>query len=132
MPLVQVREKLIKEGKKVGKALLFFGARYRSSYQRLLSRIEGFEKSGAITNYFLAFSRDPEKLHVQDIMKKNAEKIWDIWQDPRTCVFFSGPDKGIPDQLQEIMVDITIHEGWMAMEEAMAYNSRHEWHIEGL
>lgn len=132
MPLIQVRDKLIKEGKKLGKALLFFGARYRSSYQRLLSRMDGFLKDGAVTECFYAFSRDPEKLHIQDVMKKNAEKIWDIWQDPRTCVFFSGPDKGIPEQLKDIMVDITIHEGWMAMEEAMAYNSRHEWHIEGL
>lgn len=132
LPLVQLREKFMKEGKKLGKAILFFGARYRGSYQRLLSRIDGYQKNGAITESFLAFSRDPEKLHIQDVMKKNSEKIWDIWQDPRTCVFFSGPDKGIPDQLKDIFVDITIHEGWMAMEEAMAYNSRHEWHIEGL
>ncbi|OHT10208.1 Iron only hydrogenase large subunit, C-terminal domain containing protein [Tritrichomonas foetus] len=132
IPLIVHRQQLLSEGKKIGPAFLVFGSKYRGSFAGLIMKIEGFKKDGLINETFYAHSRDDNKMHIQDILKKYPSKFWELWQEPKTCVFYCGPERGIPDELKDILLEITIAEGWLSREEAMAYNSRHDWHIEGI
>jgi sulfite reductase alpha subunit-like flavoprotein len=128
--LAMIRQRARTEGK-LGPAYLFFGARNAGAFARVLGAMEGFIESKKLSNMFTAFSRDGGKpKHVQDLMKEKADILWDLWQDPKTQFFYCGPRRGIPDELKEFMLQMTITEGWLSREEAMAFNSRHEWLIE--
>jgi len=83
-----------------------------------------------LTEMFHAVSRGGNRLHVQDMMKQNTTKLWDLWQDHRTVFYYCGPKRGVPEDLKEIMLKMTISEGWLSREEAMAFSGRHEWMVE--
>lgn len=115
--------------KPLGPAYLFFGAKYQAAYPLLLKKLHNFKNTKVIDELFLAFSRDGSKKYVQDLMKENSAKLWELWANPKTQFFYCGPPRDIPKQLKDIMLNITMSEGWLSIEEAMAYNSRHEWHL---
>jgi sulfite reductase alpha subunit-like flavoprotein len=116
---------------KCGPALVFFQARNRSAYPLLMKKMDGFERDKLVDGCYRAFSRDPPKpVHVQELLREHAAEVWNIWQDHRAQLYFAGPARGIIDDIREILVDIIVNEGWMAREEAMAINSRHEVHVE--
>ena len=117
--------------KKLGPAYLFFGAKYEGSYPLLLKKLRNFRETNVVQELFVCFSQDSNKKHVQDLIKENASKVWELWQDHRTKFYYCGPHRGIPDELKRIMVDITMNEGWLSSEEAMAVNNRHDWVFEG-
>jgi sulfite reductase alpha subunit-like flavoprotein len=127
LALLQRRQSLYP---KIGPALLFAGVRFQSSFPLLFRKIAQFSQDGVLTAAFQAVSREPPKTHVQDLFKANTEKIWELWQDHRTYFYFCGPKRGCVDELKEIMLSMTITEGWLSSEEAMAFNIRHEWCIE--
>lgn len=117
--------------KKLGPAYLFFGARYQGSYPLLMKKLRNFHDTKVIDELFTAFSRDgPNKVYIQDVMKQQSAKLWELWQDSRTQFYYCGPKRSIVEDLKELMLQVTIHEGWLSREEAMAYNSRHEWTVE--
>ena len=131
--LIQYRMALLEKKKKnIGPTYLFFGSKYRSAYPLLMRKLDNFVKIGVIQKLFTAYSRDgPKKVYIQDVLKQKANEVWELWQDHRTQVFFCGPKISVPDEIQQILLDITISEGYLSMEEAMAFNSRHDFHIEG-
>jgi sulfite reductase alpha subunit-like flavoprotein len=116
---------------KLGPAYLFFAARYRGAYPLLLRKLDKFLETGVIQGLFTAFSGDgPKKLHMQDLLKQSSSQLWELWQDSRTQLFYCGPQRGLPDDIREILVQITINEGFLAMEEAMAVSGRHVMNFE--
>jgi sulfite reductase alpha subunit-like flavoprotein len=126
LPLVRTR---LGEGKKMGPCLLFLGTRLTGSFPLVVSWLKQLEHDKVISRFFHAVSREGPKSHIQDLMKANGTQLWDLWQDPKTQVFYCGPERGIPDDLKEIMLELTITEGWLSREEAMAFSGRHEWMI---
>jgi sulfite reductase (NADPH) flavoprotein alpha-component len=117
--------------KPLGPCYVFFGAKYQRAYPLLLKKMANFYESKVITKIWTAFSRDGDKReHVQDVMTKASSDLWDLWQDSRTQFYYCGPKRGVAESLKTLMLKITINEGYLSMEEAMAYNSRHEWVVE--
>jgi sulfite reductase (NADPH) flavoprotein alpha-component len=128
MGLIQHRQSV--QGK-VGPALVFFASRYRSSYPLLMQKLARFKETGVVQDVFCGFSREAtKKMHIQDLLKENSEKVWELWQDSRTELFFCGPARGLPDDIKDVLVKITINEGWLSMEEAMAVSARHTMNFE--
>jgi sulfite reductase alpha subunit-like flavoprotein len=128
LPLLSVR---VSSTAKLGPCFLILSTRFMGSFPYLVKYIQSLADSKVITHFVQIASRDgPRPMHVQQYMKANSEKLWEYWEDYRTGFYYCGPKKDIPEQLEQIMLDITIHEGWLSMEEAMAVNKRHPWYIE--
>ena len=115
---------------KIGDAILFYGCRYESSNKGLIYKFNKYKQQGVIKNFFIAYSQEFSKKHIQDLFKENAEIIWDLWQDVNTKLYYCGHQKKIKDELEDILVTITCQQGWLSIEEGMAVNHRHEFFIE--
>jgi sulfite reductase (NADPH) flavoprotein alpha-component len=114
----------------LGPCVLILGTRYQGSFPYLVKELHDMEKSKIITKFFHVASRDgPKPMHVQQCLKENAEILWQYWEDYRTPFYYCGPQRDIPGELQQIMLNITISEGWLSIEEAMAFSNRHTWVI---
>jgi len=115
----------------LGNAVLFFGARFRTSFPLLLKRLADLKSKEAVNDIYTAFSRgDPKPAYIQDIMRENKARIWSIWQDPRTVLYYCGPRRGIPDDIREILINITMSEGNMPREYAEEYCQHHQFILE--
>ena len=115
----------------VGPAYLFFGSKYRGAYPLLNIKLDRFVQSGIIQEAYRAFSREgPKKKYVQDLILEASASVWKLWKDPKTQVFYCGPARQVPEQLKEIFLNITITEGRLSRDDAVALNNRHIWHIE--
>ena len=80
------------KGKKLGKALLFFGCRNPGQDFLYQDELEAFAKQGVVTLY-PAFSRMEgcPKTYVQDKIKEHADEVWQLMQDGATiCVCGDG------------------------------------------
>jgi sulfite reductase (NADPH) flavoprotein alpha-component len=62
-----------------GKNWLFFGEQHAATDFYYQQEITEFQQQGVLTDLSLAFSRDQhEKIYVQDRMRENSEKIWQL------------------------------------------------------
>jgi sulfite reductase (NADPH) flavoprotein alpha-component len=65
-----------------GKNWLFFGDQRRATDFLYEEQLTGWQKSGALSRFDLAFSRDQEKkVYVQDRMMENAAELWSWLED---------------------------------------------------
>jgi NADH-quinone oxidoreductase subunit G len=128
LALLQHRSEL--DVSKLGPALLFVGTRFENSFPLLFKKIRTFVHEKVLTALFHAVSRERDMRHVQDLLRDNPSTLWDLWQDHRTVFYYCGPKRAVSDELKEIMLSLTVSEGWLSREEAMAFNGRHEWMIE--
>lgn len=128
--IIQHRHKQQQKNGKLPPCILFFEGKNESAYPLLLHKLINYHKSGIITDLVTTFWGDtPKKVHLQDKMKEKAAKIWDLWMDVRTPFYYCGPLRKIPEELKEILLQVIINEGWMAREEAMAVNNRHDFNF---
>ena len=63
-------------------------------------------------------------------MKKNTNLIWNYWSDVTTALYYCGIPGPLSDKLKELLLKITIEEGYLSIEEAMATNNRHQVFVE--
>lgn len=128
LSLLQHRENLKKP---IGDAALFFGCRFRNTYPILDSILENYTETGAMQDLYVAYSRGgTTKTYITDMMEKNPDVVWKYWQNPKTEFFYCGPARGIPDQLHEILVNISMMKGNMTREDAEKFTNAHMHHIE--
>jgi cytochrome P450/NADPH-cytochrome P450 reductase len=96
---LQERAQLLRSGKKLGPAVLFFGC--RSTAQDYLYREELREhlETGALTELHVAASREgPQKVYVQDVIVEKCEAVWQLLQHPRAAIYVCGDARAMaPD-----------------------------------
>jgi len=70
-----------KQGKKLGKSILFFGCRHPDKDYLYQQELESFEQAG-VTKLYTAFSRlDPQKkVYIQDSILEHKDEVWQILQ----------------------------------------------------
>jgi sulfite reductase alpha subunit-like flavoprotein/iron only hydrogenase large subunit-like protein len=113
-------------------AILFFEAKYKGSYPLVMKKLTAFKESGILQDVFIAWTAQEEgRKHVHELLKENQSTVWNMWENPKTQLFYCGPPRGVIDDVREILCDITVTEGWLAREEAMAFSSRHVWNLNG-
>jgi sulfite reductase (NADPH) flavoprotein alpha-component len=89
-----------------GKNWLFFGDRNRSSDFLYEEELLLFQKSGLLTRLSLAWSRDQEnKFYVQDLMKQNAEEIWN-WLQQGAYFYVCGDAKKMAKDVDAVLHEI--------------------------
>ena len=76
---IQERDYYRKEGRQVGKSILYYGCRKKQEDYLYQEELEEYEKNGTLTKLNVAFSRDqPEKVYVTHLLKKDSSMIWSI------------------------------------------------------
>ena len=106
---LQEREAKMKMGEtNLGEAHLYFGCRSKTKDFIYEEEIKAWKESNVITDLEYAFSRDqPQKVYVQDQIRKNGKKIYDLLftSQPRAYLYVCGDAK-----LMARDVNITLHE----------------------
>jgi len=82
------------KGSKLGRAILIHGCRSESDFA-YKSRAEGGLSEGLISDLWPAYSRkqDAEPAHVQDIIAKNGEILWNLLNDEGAVLYICGDIK---------------------------------------
>jgi NADPH-ferrihemoprotein reductase len=76
---IQERDYYRKEGRQVGKSILYYGCRKKTQDYLYPEELEEYERNGTLTNLNLAFSRDqPEKVYVTHLLQNDANLVWNI------------------------------------------------------
>jgi cytochrome P450/NADPH-cytochrome P450 reductase len=94
---LQERAALKAQGKEVGESLLFFGCRHPEQDFIYEDELRAFAEQG-ITDLSVAFSRlDGKKTYVQDKIKENQDKVWQLIQKGANIYICGDASKMAPD-----------------------------------
>lgn len=95
---LQERSMQQKNGKPLGKALLFFGCRHPEHDYIYRQELEAFEQAG-VTRLYTAFSRlDPQKkAYVQDGILEHKDEVWQMVQDGAIVYICGDTNRMVPD-----------------------------------
>uniref|UniRef100_A0A5S6Q308 NADPH-dependent diflavin oxidoreductase 1 n=1 Tax=Trichuris muris TaxID=70415 RepID=A0A5S6Q308_TRIMR len=100
---------------------LFFGCRYREKDWLCEEDLRKLVNNGTLA-MSVAFSRDqPEKVYVQDKLRKQQALLYDLIYGRDAMVFVTGRAKDMPQQVQEAIKDILKAEGGFNDKEAQKY-----------
>jgi sulfite reductase alpha subunit-like flavoprotein len=90
-------------------------------------RLEEYRAANLLCGILWAFSKetgdDPKSW--QEVMRKNVPTIWPVWMDDRSRVFMAGRVGDAEPELKKLLVRMTMNEGGLRDEEAMAWTNRH-------
>lgn len=120
---VQDRAHDVKNGKKVGATVLFFGCRrededylYKDEWPELMKDIEG-------AKIITAFSRQPglPKTYVQHRMNEHKELIWDLIHKQGGYFYVCGDAKNMAREVNHKLIEIAMTCGEMSEEKATTY-----------
>jgi len=120
---VQDRAQDVKNGKKVGATVLFFGCRrededylYKNEWPELMKDIEGAQ-------IITAFSRMPNmpKTYVQHRMSEHKELIWDLIHKQGGYFYVCGDAKNMAREVNHKLIEIAMTCGEMTEEKATTY-----------
>ncbi|MBR9760106.1 sulfite reductase subunit alpha [bacterium] len=109
------------ERKASGKSWLFFGdQKYNFDFLYQLEW-QDYLKNKALTKLDVAFSRDqPEKVYVQDIMRKNAAELFQ-WLEKGAHFYVCGDAERMAKDVHEALIEIVSEYGKLSEEAAVAY-----------
>nr|CAB3265046.1 NADPH--cytochrome P450 reductase [Phallusia mammillata] len=110
-----------RNGKDVGKTILYFGCRKQSEdfiYEELL---EDWKKEGVLTELNLAFSRDSEKkVYVQNLIENNKQSVWDVI-DNHGHIYVCGDARHMARDVHDAIVDIVCECGGKTHQQAVDF-----------
>ncbi|CAG8713465.1 14119_t:CDS:10, partial [Acaulospora morrowiae] len=102
---------------------LFFGCRNRDKDYYYKEEWDKYVSDGQL-KVFVAFSRDQEeKIYVQNVLKENAQLVWEIVHEREGNVYVSGKSDRMPTDVMNAFKSIFISEGGMTNEGADNYIS---------
>jgi sulfite reductase alpha subunit-like flavoprotein len=114
-----------------GPALLLFQWPDKASAEKIVAELKAFEAAKvADVVYIFTEEEDSQYKKFQDVLAHESKLIWKLWEDDRTrlyCAGGLGPD--VHDEINHIMVQLTIKEAGLRDEEAMAYTARHPVYV---
>ncbi|CAG8496364.1 18929_t:CDS:10, partial [Gigaspora rosea] len=107
---------------------LFFGCRNQDRDYYYKDQWKQYIDAGQL-RVFVAFSRDQvlfknicdKKVYVQDILKENAQLIWDIMHEREGYIYISGRSDKMPTDVMNAFKDIFMSEGGMNEVDAEKY-----------
>jgi len=104
-----------------GESWLFFGdQKYNFDFLYQLEWQDHL-KSGALSKLDVAFSRDqPEKVYVQDVMKKSASEIY-TWLEKGAHFYVCGDANRMAKDVHETLIGIVAEHRKIPLDEATAY-----------
>lgn len=103
-----------------GQNWLFFGHQRRACDFFYEEELQAMKDSGFLTNLTLAWSRDGEKVYVQDRMRQRGSEVW-AWLEQGAHFYVCGDAKRMAKDVERALVDIIAEHGGRSAEDAIAY-----------
>lgn len=118
---IQERDYYRKEGRKVGKNLLYYGCRKQSEDYLYAEELKDYEQNGTLTKLNVAFSRDQaEKEYVTHQLKRDENQVWNLIKEGGH-IYVCGDAKSMARDVNEILINICKKQGDMTQQQAVAY-----------
>ncbi|CAF0969736.1 unnamed protein product [Brachionus calyciflorus] len=118
---LQERDYYRKEGRLVGKSLLYYGCRKRTEDYLYQEELEEYEKNGTLTKLNVAFSRDQaEKVYVTHLLRKDSNLLWNIIKEGGH-IYVCGDAKNMARDVHDLLIDLCEKEGGMGKTQAVQY-----------
>lgn len=106
--------------KAAGRNWLFFGHQRRAFDFFYEEELQAMKDSGFLTNLTLAWSRDGDKVYVQDRMRERGGELW-AWLEQGAHFYICGDAKRMAKDVERALVDIVTEHGGRSSEEAVSY-----------
>ncbi|MGO4406971.1 sulfite reductase subunit alpha [Bosea sp. RAF48] len=103
-----------------GRNWLFFGHQRRACDFFYEDELQAMKDSGFLTNLTLAWSRDGEKVYVQDRMRERGSELW-AWLEQGAHFYVCGDAKRMAKDVERALVDVVAEHGARSSEEAISY-----------
>jgi sulfite reductase (NADPH) flavoprotein alpha-component len=103
-----------------GRNWLFFGHQRRACDFFYEDELQAMKDSGFLTNLTLAWSRDGEKVYVQDRMRERGSELW-AWLEQGAYFYVCGDAKRMAKDVERALVDVVAEHGARSSEEAISY-----------
>lgn len=103
-----------------GRNWLFFGHQRRACDFFYEEELQAMKDSGFLTNLTLAWSRDGEKVYVQDRMRERGAELW-AWLESGAHFYICGDAKRMAKDVEHALIDVVAQHGGRSAEEAIAY-----------
>lgn len=114
---IQERDFHRRDGRNVGKNVLYYGCRRKACEYLYREELEQFESNGVL-ELNVAFSRDQtEKLYVTHLLKRNSEAVWDIIKE-HGHIYVCGDARNMAREVHDIIINICKTYGQMTTEAA--------------
>ncbi|XP_033117022.1 NADPH--cytochrome P450 reductase-like [Anneissia japonica] len=111
---IQERSASKQDGKEVGETVLFFGCRKEAEDFIYQDELSEYVDNGTLTHMYVAFSRDQaQKRYVQDIMKEQADKIWELLEKG-AHIYVCGDARNMAPDVQKTIREIISEKGGLA------------------
>jgi sulfite reductase (NADPH) flavoprotein alpha-component len=112
-----------------GACFVIYGLRVKEAAPIVTQRLEQYKANGVIDECWCAISRGEERLHVNDIIKANSDRIWEIWANMDAALFYCGPVAGY-DTVKDALVDLSMRNGKGTRFSAVSFTTRHKITVE--
>lgn len=103
-----------------GRNWLFFGHQRRGCDFFYEDELQAMKDAGFLTNLTLAWSRDGEKVYVQDRMRERGAELWS-WLESGAHFYICGDAKRMAKDVERALIDVVAQHGGRSAEEAIAY-----------
>jgi len=115
---IQDREHHVKNGKDVGKTILYFGCRKEQEDFIYGNELKTWHNEGILTELNVAFSRETpdKKVYVQNLLENNKESVWDVINN-NGHIFVCGDARYMARDVQKMIVQICKEKGNMDTDE---------------
>ena len=121
---LEEREALMKAGKKLGKAVLFFGCRGRGDFI-FKERLEKWVESGVLTTLHVAMSREEDdqgrRGYVQDWIAKEAVNLWPLLEKEKGIVYVCGDARSMAPEVRRSFAGVAASAGGRSQAAAEAF-----------
>lgn len=117
----QERDYYRKEGRQVGKTILYYGCRNKDDDYLYPEELEEYEKNGTLSKLNIAFSRDQDqKVYVTHLLKNDESIVWEVIKGGGH-IYVCGDAKNMARDVNEILVNICKNQGQMTHQAALQY-----------
>ena len=120
---LQERQHLAKQqDSSVAPARLYFGCRQEHEDFLYQHDLKSFETAGTLSKLCVAFSRAQScKVYVQDLLKEDAQDVFDLLQHPAVHVYVCGDGASMAKDVQNTLVGVLESAGGLSTADASAF-----------
>ncbi|KAG0232454.1 hypothetical protein BGW42_008172 [Actinomortierella wolfii] len=101
-----------------GEMWLFYGCRHREKDWLFRTQMKEYKDDGVLTELFVAVSREEGEMpeehagkYVQDLIKKQAERLWHLLSKKGALIYVCGDAKGMAKGVHDELVNILVEYG---------------------
>ncbi|KAF9365625.1 hypothetical protein BGX34_009247 [Mortierella sp. NVP85] len=105
-----------------GEMWLFYGCRHREKDWLFKEQMEAYIQEGVLTELQLAVSREqdvPNGKYVQDLIKKESERIWKLLDKKGALIYVCGDAKGMAKSVHDELINVLVEHGGFEKTAAM-------------